>query len=271
MEFSIICQTSALNKYASMNRVNFVLANVFLCDSVYQDYYTNAANRGVFTILDNGAYEGELLGNNALIHAIKLLQPDVAILPDLLMGDWLENCSRALGFLDKWQARFEKETPYPEFMFVPQVPRNRDSSYISRDAWMESVSKVCLDPRVGHWVKWLGFGRYLHTEFVNLPHATARRVDLAKAVRHTNLLSHLKFHALGMADGDVNEFNALRESGLFKSCDSSAPVWRGCNGYDLTDRDEWRKKGTPIDFNAPLLEASQLRIELNLIQLGVIL
>jgi hypothetical protein len=74
------------------------------------------------------------------------------------------------------------------------------------------------------------------------------RVKFAELVRHNRPDLHL--HAFGMVNGDVHELHYL--DGLVNSIDSSAPVWRGWQGYSITeplDRKQWDEKGGAVDFN----------------------
>lgn len=259
MEFCIISPTTGLEKYAQLSKTHLVLAQ-YLYNVEYSKFYRTRRLAGDFIILDNGAYENTRpLDNFQYLNFIESLQPKVIVLPDILMSPWRETTAKSLQFLDTFAEAISRKSPKSEFMFVPQVQRaaNSAENLAPYNQWMKACATVLDDGRVGHLIKWIGLGRYMHTEFINLPgNGPPRRVKLMKAVRDTWGHSHVKFHALGMAAGDIEELDALREAGC-NSIDSSAPVWRGWNGTSITsDPTYWKAKGTPCNINAELPDES---------------
>jgi hypothetical protein len=76
-------------------------------------------------ILDNGAYEQELVSDTTLIEVAYNLRPDIVVLPDLPENPREVSRNRGLAFaqrlVDWWQPYCTMEAPYPpKFMYVPQ-------------------------------------------------------------------------------------------------------------------------------------------------------
>ena len=70
------------------------------------------------------------------------------------------------------------------------------------------------------------------------------RIDAARQIQQC--WPHLKVHAFGMANGEIGELRPLEWAGV-QSIDSSAPVWRGWNGFDIRDP-KWDRWGRAVDF-----------------------
>lgn len=84
--------------------------------------------------------------------------------------------------------------------------------------------------------KWVGFSRLTPRYGLKGEVAKLRRVQLANYLKTIGQWRwRHKHHALGMLDGDVEELTLLNNAG-FRSCDSSAPIWRGLCGFRLGDK-----------------------------------
>lgn len=266
MEFCTITPTAGLEKWGTaLSRRHLVLAQQ-LYNKEYMAYYAARKQAGDFIILDNGAYENTRpLDNAAYFNYIKALAPDVAVLPDILMSPWRETTSASLRFLDEFAPWLEEHSYRTQWMFVPQIQRAIDSPGVEppREEFFKSLDTVVNDGRVGKYVTWVGLGRYLHTEFINIT-PKFRRTIIARDVQHK--YPHLKIHALGMAAGNLDELKTLHQVGI-NSIDSSAPVWRGWQGYQLDipeDQEKWKAKGTVCDFSAQLDSSMDEVISYNL-------
>lgn len=220
----------------------------------YLEFYCKMRDRGDEIILDNGAYEdGVPLEEDGYWQAILDLQPTVAALPDFPLQDARKTVSAALRFLDKYAGRTTCQ-----WMFVPQAERGR------RDEIAWAIDTVIRDSRVGGYIGWLGLPRTLATDF------DGWRIPVAAAARGT--YPHLKLHALGMANGDVEEMKALEAVGVY-SIDSSAPVNRGGFGLSISDeadRKTWEEHGGQFDpYQAGTFEGQHEKIMANLKEVGV--
>lgn len=83
MYYCTIAPATYLKQLGSRKR-HFALAQVALRDDRYRDFYRQAAEHGEHVILDNGAYEGELLGFAALLELAVDIRPSVVVAPDFL-------------------------------------------------------------------------------------------------------------------------------------------------------------------------------------------
>jgi len=267
MEFCTISPIAGLERYGTaLSRRHLVLAHM-LHNKEYYSYYEERRRAGDFLILDNGAYENtKPLDSAAYFNWILDLHPQVAVLPDILMSPWRKTTSAALRFLDEYADSPRLKDYQTQWMFVPQCQRAIDNQdgHTSRSEWIQALGTVVNDGRQGHHVTWIGLGRYLATEFINLPGKEPRRANLARELKKHPGFMHLKLHALGMAGGDLEELKALKSAGV-ESIDSSCAVWRGWQGYGLEDP-AWRKEGTPCDFHAEQIKADSTHqlIETNL-------
>lgn len=235
MNFAIISPTAGLDKYATLSKTHLVLAQV--TDPAYANFYRLRRKMGDTLILDNGAHEqGRAVNWDTLQLALYGYQPQICVLPDTLNHP-LHTASDGLRFLDLAARKF----PEIEWMYVPQARDN--------DLHAEVLMSVLHDRRVGHLIKWLGITRYL-----TLTNEMPRPLVL-DYLKNTPGLTDLKYHALGMCNGSIQELHSLAEAG-FDSVDSSVPVWRGWNGFAVEDARTWPE--IPVDFTAPLSQNDSL-------------
>lgn len=251
MDFCIITPIEGLERFATLSRKHLVLPQI--SDLRYQKFYRERRDKGDCLILDNGAYEGTCVSNGYLIDMIHYYTPNIVVLPDKYLADAEENFDLAMAFLDK-VSKYIKEDyvdSRTNWMFCPQSTPGKVIEF-----WL-SVYRALANPLITH----LGLPRNMVTDIFKDPLA---RVESARTLKSTHPKVHL--HALGMADGDYEELWALKKVGV-ESIDSSAPVWRGWNGFDLDDPD-W--DGLEVDFNAkPPRMATDLLIRSNLRKCGV--
>lgn len=201
MEFAVIAPTSLLSTYAAGRAVQFCLAQY--CNRPdYFTFYRSEVERGTTVILDNGAYEGELMDFRELSRIAHELQPTVLVLPDVIgnakMTTYLHN-----AFREYWKPASAEN--WPRLMAVLQ----------GGDIW-ELIEQYTKVPEL-----WIGFPRCMEET------TGARRPQLVEKLKQIGLWqSSTKHHALGMLEGSLSELTQLAKAG-FHSCDSSNPVWRG--------------------------------------------
>lgn len=250
MKFCVISPIKGLERYAKQSRTHLILAQL-LYNQEYRAFYTTRRQAGDFLILDNGTYENTRpLDSAQLFNFCQAMVPNVLVLPDILMSPWRKTTSATLHYLDQYADQPTMRDYPTEYMFVPQTTKEDPGG------WMKALHQVVNDGRQGHRVTWVGLGRYLARKMDKI----TMRIDLAKQVKQN--YPHLKLHALGMADGSIEELKALRDVGV-DSIDSSCAVWRGWNGFALADP-EWVEKGTNCDFYADESPITEKLIQSNL-------
>lgn len=226
MEFCVISPTSTLEHYATQSKRHLVLSFLYLNeDTTYKKFYHERREAGDFIILDNGSYEG--CEPYLSVAALSNLKPQVAVLPDYFLQPWQKTWHAAIHWLDVNAELY----PDTQWCYIPQALPG------DLDGFLQSYHEATADSRI----TWIGIPRALAYAITDNPLA---RVEFARMVRKDHPALHL--HAFGMVNGDIHELGYLAQAGV-ESIDSSAPVWRGWNGYRITDR-SW--DGRPVDFSA---------------------
>lgn len=243
MDFAVISPTAGLERYGKLSKTHLILAPVYAKDEAYAKFYRERQRSGDFIILDNGGYEGEPLRDMEYVSGLK---PDVVVLPDFYLQPWKKTWHAAIAHLDRWCDAF----PDVEWLYIPQAEKGDMYGFIS------SYQEAAEDPRI----TWLGIPRCLPLHITDNPLA---RVEFARLVRSQHPRLHL--HAFGMVNGDTHELGYLEQAGV-TSIDSSAPVWRGWNGYDIKNK-AWN--GLPVDFSAAEVPLQEALIKSNLEACGV--
>jgi hypothetical protein len=200
-------------------------------ETEYVAFYKKRKEEGDFIILDNGAYEDEIVDTARLIQMAREYGADVVVLPDFPgepSDKTFHNAMRLVA--DFYQ-------PPWEWMAVPQASK-------SGARWMECLVQFLSEDRI----KWIGLPRNMNYFYTDDP---TFRISIARFLQrnHPDKL----VHALGMDRGNYHELWYLQEAGV-RSIDSSAPVWRGLNGYSLEHFEDWDE--TPIDWNIQLPTSS---------------
>ena len=100
----------------------FCIAPVAAKEQVYFEYFRAAAGRGYAVILDNGIFEGKVLGSREYCELAFQMGAKIIVCPDSIGAEWDANHSNALKFRDLACDRWHGWTngPLPEFMIVPQ-------------------------------------------------------------------------------------------------------------------------------------------------------
>ena len=215
-----------------------VLAPQYVKDPKYANFYLKRREEGDFLFLDNGAYEGEYSQRN-FVAALFGLQPNVACLPDVIMNG---RTSRELS--SKFLLEYGHSFPATKWMYIPQGIDMVD--YCESISFFEALRSRFADLIL----EWIGITRFLRTHVLKVDHI---RVDAAEWIHGRWPDVHI--HAMGMAAGDVGELEVLRSQGFVESVDSSAPIWRGWNGYYLSEPGDelvWNSKGPDVQFDSPL-------------------
>jgi hypothetical protein len=230
MRFSIISPVAGLQKFSSLSTTHLLLAHVD--NPLYWSFYrqlTQEPNKQIL-ILDNSAYEGQM--NMEVVKSrLEAIRPTVLVLPDYCGQSAELTFNAAKDFLAKERHRW----PF-DFMYIPQF----DGSLKDYKA-MRSYLDVMIE---GFGIKWIGLPRIMAERGWS-------RAELCIAVKRMAASwadSEPYVHAFGMCNGSLKEFFSLDEAQC-DSCDSSAPVWRGWQGYDIEASQAWAQHGTPCNFD----------------------
>jgi hypothetical protein len=225
VQFCIIAPATGLQQWATKSKAHLVLSHI--TNALYQQFYRKRREDGDLVILDNGAYEGRVDANQ-LLERIGLYHPQVVVLPDLLGGKAVDSFNLSRRFHGQWRHIISNT----EWMYVPQGETIKDFEYglckgieEIQPTWvaLPRILGTTLAPGLGTRTQWTA---YIHTRYPGI-----------------------NVHALGMLAGDFNELPLLASANC-ASVDSSAPVWRGWNGFRLHDP-AWDTEGSECDFDAP--------------------
>lgn len=222
MQVSLITPISLLQTYATRNKLQFVLAQVD--NSKYKDFYLSRQRAGDTLMLDNGAYEGELVSNERLAQMIEIYHPHYVFLPDLPEGSAQENFVRAYKFFEQYKQ------PWYKSLFVVQG-----------DSLVEVIRYACKALAMG--VNGVAIPRNLWKRMRTSVEPLKLRYVLASAMK--GAVPHLYIHALGQFGyNPLAEAALLREAGV-NSIDTSGPVWRAVNDHSYFT--EW--PDIPLDLH----------------------
>lgn len=198
MELCLIAPAAHVRQ-TSLLPGRFCLANVAQnCRSEYQEFFSDQTAAGYEVVLDNGAFEGELVSDDQYVGAINVIKPQVVVAPDLLNVHAQDNLAHAIEFADNHIKLLE----HTQLMFVPQCTRGNDASYLT--AILDAIKS-------GHF-HWLGicrnacfnaFGQYTHTEDEAVNKLFFGAWAEQKGILDIARLRGIRFHLLGIG-GDLN-------------------------------------------------------------------
>lgn len=217
MQFCPIAPVQALRIVKGKSTVHMALAQ-YLDVREYREYFQERLSDGDTVIMDNGAYEGATMQDEQLVDLMEMLKPSVTVIPDE-PGSFHLSERKCVQF----RSLLYKKSIKANLMKVIHAESGKLHEFLS--AYI-IASTTC---------SWVGFSR-LTSKYSSLwPHAIGR-IKFAQELKMRGYWKQqVKHHALGMLNGDTDELPLLDKAG-FHSCDSSAPIWRGIHGYDITDK-----------------------------------
>jgi hypothetical protein len=248
MRIALISPIAGLEKWSALSHIHLVLAQVE--DERYINFYKRMRERGDLLILDNGAYENQLVAVDRLREMREEYHPQIIVLPDnphLSSRNNFELAQRAWKDLNLHQG---------EFMFVPQGPCDVWS-------WLHYIERAVNEMRV----TWIGLPRESWNAVSHAGEYPERvRATLAFLIR-SRLSNRVKIHALGQfGSNPLAEKYLLEEAGIY-SMDTSGPVWRGWQGFEITNAD-WLDIALDLNANSVGLYGNEELIKQNLINYG---
>lgn len=231
MRFAIISPTAGLQRFSTLSHTHLLLAHVQ--NPFYWKFYEELSqDPRELIILDNSAYEGKM----NMDYVFKRLESGRLRISSLVMPDYLGLRSdmtyrSSIDFVRRWRHRL----PF-DLMYVPQF----DGTIEDYQCMKRHLKSMVED----FGIMWFG-----------LPRLTAERGysrgELCLYIKRLKAeWDHdpIYVHALGMCAGSLRELAEL-DACQVDSVDSSAPVWRGWNGYDIEKGDLWKQSGTECDFD----------------------
>lgn len=191
----------------------------------YFMYYNRRSHLpGYHIILDNGVYENSKVSMDYLLRATLELAPQVVVLPD-----FPNNMTATLTVGEAFKILLRRHSCKVKTMTVLHAEEGNLDQHVH--AYMESCKQS----------SWVGFPR-------NGRSGLSRVALVGELVRRKVYNTHTDHHALGMVDGSLSELHDLATCGLFKGCDSSAPIWRGLNSYELGSEEVWTDSHLDISY-----------------------
>jgi hypothetical protein len=163
----------------------------------YMSLYGHSGSKHV--ILDNGAAEGKMLSDEALLELAALLQPSELVVPDVM-----HDCYRTVDAL----RHFYPKVPAPLNLMV----------VIQGKTWYEI--NYCLDHALRHNVHSVALPKLLCQHL-----GSNARLAAAELIRDTN--ESIPIHCLGCSKRALAEAKDLARQGIVRSIDSASPVVMG--------------------------------------------
>lgn len=253
MNFAIISPTAGLQKFSTLSHVHLLLAHVD--NPLYWQFYRKLSeDSNQLLILDNGAYEGQMNLDILRQRVERTLRPTCLVLPDFCGTHSEDTFAASQNFLQQHR----HEWPI-DFMYIPQF----DGTIQDYNAMRNHLRRMVE----AYGIRWIGLPRIMAERGYS-------RASLCLWIKDLNMAHGTDtcyVHAFGMCNGSVRELEELRDAGC-DSIDSSAPVWRGWNGYAIEATKPWVQNGTPCNFDAhpdTLTPKSEQLILANLRKVGV--
>lgn len=235
IKFAHISPTSMATAAIAFSGINLVLAHLVGKDGDKLNTYTKLyAESSLETIMDNGAFElGESMDPELLMEKAKLVNATYIVLPDY-PG---QPRSKTIEAAKKWIPIYKK-AGFKTF-FVPQAEKGDINGLLA--CWDWAIQNPDID-LIGNSI--LG----APNAFGKMNGLLARyRVLRDIAVRYDSKCLSERIHMLGMLD-TVHEIALVTPfHWMINSWDSSAAVWYGINGKDVTN--EFIKFKLPVDFH----------------------
>ena len=118
MKAALIWPTSLLEEYGATTDYHLVLTHLVLSDEKYREYYKARRAAGDWIIVDNGVYEDETASFERLLEAVKVLDAQEVVAPDVLW-DYNKTVTLTWNFLPL-------VPPSVSVMAVPQADNLED-------------------------------------------------------------------------------------------------------------------------------------------------
>lgn len=210
MKAAIICPTSMLEWVQKEfdPHFHFVLAQIYLEDKAYADFFLERRRLGDDMILDQGAAElGASIDDGSIMTVVRKLKPTIVVAPDIIYSSF-ETIIRVGNFLKAYAD--ELKLLGVQIMVVPQGENN--------ERYLECFSLLNCAVKVD----WLGISRFYHDRFDGRARLLALIEDRVKK----------PCHLLGVGGG-IYDLDEEVGFDFAKSVDTARPVRLGLDGFGL--------------------------------------
>lgn len=212
MQVALIYPPALLKKYGARTKYHLVLPHLFQ-QRRYRVFYRRRSEAGDYIILDNGAAEGLEFGHVHLHYVARQMGVHEIVVPDKL-GNANETIAKGLAFTRYTQTGFR-------YMMVAQGQNVTQC--------IQTLDMIMTDSKFSY-VTCVGIPRLINKED---RHA---RFKVAKFIAQKGYHKAMEFHFLG-ATSDLDEVGYLDEVGIGRGIDTSAPIYMGLKGRDITKND----------------------------------
>ncbi|AGH56763.1 hypothetical protein Phi19:2_gp042 [Cellulophaga phage phi19:2] len=212
----------------------FCLAQLYLKNKAYRDFFKERVARGCWVTLDNGAGDHDIVSREKVLEIARELQPS-----ELIPLDILFNKDQTLENLD-WTIHQMQDDPLLCNIQILACPQGE-----TLDRWIECFEKMSSMDEVST----IGMSK------LAIPFAiTGVKFGDENIGRSRNLMySILKLRGLltkpmhFLGAGEVDEFEMYKKDPLCRSTDSCFSVWGGMNDQYFSS-ESYKRIPTPKDY-----------------------
>lgn len=236
MKFFIIPPLSALDLMHEGTAGYYCLANLYIKNENYREFFLKQKRDNRFILLDNGAAEHDLVTEEILLNIVEELKPNLVIPPDVLLDK-----EATIANFDLFQKKYIERNCHKHtslfacpqgktiFEWMDCYQYMRQSPYVARIGLSKIAIPYCWN-RVS-----VGEDRLIKES----------RWSCVKDLDTYSMLSDIDIHCLGA--GDMREFEYYKKYPEIVSTDSCNSVWSAMNGISFEDGD-FTRIPTPRDY-----------------------
>jgi hypothetical protein len=209
----------AFVEYTELLPGRFCIGSVAARNDRYRDFFKTSAKQGYHVILDNGAFEKELLNFTELHELACEIGASVVIAPDIYGGDTQESLSLSRDYADRFAG-----APYSLMLVLQCAPRQ-----VLIDETIEGLPS---------FFSWIGLPRILaHNLYARQTHCSEQellRFLLSSDIQTGTAFDALrkrKIHFLGLGD----ELFMLPYFWWVDSIDTASLFWQAACGNRVTE------------------------------------
>jgi len=198
----------------TVNDYEYILPYFYLRYPEYKAFYHQCKEEGRFSILDNGLFEGETYTTDALLDLIKLLTPNVFIIPD----EW-----------NDWSKTYEHAQEW--IKLKEQLPINTNLMVVLQGETFEEIRRLYkFSYGLGYRYFALNHSSIAYNKL--FPHKNRLVSKMMGRIQTVHLFSQIVtddvyFHLLGASL--PQEFMYYDGYDFLKSVDTSNPILVGAN------------------------------------------